>query len=57
MDYTNALSQILILGTFMAGSTDVSGIENQPLVMSMDDALSAGNGTMQVVISYTIVTV
>ena len=56
MDYTNASSQIFIYPSLMLNSLSLSDVLNQPLVMSMDDALSAGNGTMQVVVSYTIVT-
>lgn len=58
MDYTNAASQLIILPSYMIlGSVLLSGVEDEALVMSMDDALSVGNGTMLVTISYTIVTV
>ena len=58
MDYTNAASQLIILPAYMIlGSVGLAGAVNEALVMSMDDALSVGNGTMTVTISYTIVTI
>jgi hypothetical protein len=61
IDYTNSASQLFWTETFLntqtSGSLPSASLENSPVVIKMDDALSVGNGTMTVVISYTIVPV
>lgn len=61
IDYTNAASQLFWTETFLnsqtGGSIASAGFENSSISIAMDDALSVGNGTMTIVISYTIVPV
>jgi hypothetical protein len=56
IDYTNATSQIYWGGVFTnGGSIPFPLTVDSSISISMTDALSAGNGDMTVVISYTIV--
>jgi hypothetical protein len=54
MDYTSSESQFFAGGSGLGPSGPVSSIINSSLVMTMDDVLSGGNGSMLVTVSYAI---
>ena len=56
MNYTASSSQLFILPCLTGASVPAASILNQPLQISMDDALTLGNGSMVITISYIIVT-
>ena len=57
MDYTASGSQLFVFPCLTEeGSVPAASILNQPLQIIMDDALTLGNGSMVITMSYIIVT-
>ena len=47
-------SQVFISTSFMNTPVSLSAVINKPLVLGINDTLSGGNGTLTLVISYTV---